>query len=126
MACKMREEAREHFKKLGLSYSVIHIGFLEELIKILKEELELYLKNCGEHAQQMNMSVSKLRIKDKKFLKSKGLQYARIQIDGSYFERREGITFATSGFIGFGGEFSDVNVKPILKAFHRWCDLLPK
>ncbi|TQK75163.1 hypothetical protein FB479_101775 [Brevibacillus sp. AG162] len=62
------------------------------------------------------MKVSKPRVKDVKILKS-GPKHAQIQIDGSYFSRREGITFSQTGFIGFGGGFSDVNVQPILKAF---------
>lgn len=117
-----RDEAREHFKKLGLSYSDLTKEDITTLVSILSDELNAYFLHGGEHARQMDMKVSKPRVKDIKVLKKTGLQYARIQIDGSYFKRREGITFSSSGFIGFGAEFSDVNVKPILKAFLRWCD----
>lgn len=120
-----RNEAREHFKNLGLTYSNLTKEDITALRDILAAELLSYLSYGGEHAQQMNMKVSKLRIKDVKALKS-GLKQARIQIDGSYFSRREGITFSKTGFIGFGGEFSDVNVQPILKAFVRWCDCVAK
>ncbi|WP_141433713.1 hypothetical protein [Bacillus sp. 03113] len=118
-----RNRAREHFKNLDLSYSSLKEEDINKLTAILSEELLSYLEYGGEHAQQMNMKVSKARKKDVKVLKS-GLQYARIQIDGSYFKRREGITFSQTGFIGFGGEFSDVNVEPILKAFCKWCNLI--
>ena len=117
-----REKAREYFQRCDLDYSMVTMNDIDKLVKLLDEELQLYLVIGGEHAQQMNMKVSKLRKKDVKVLKKDGLQYARIQIDGSYFERREGITFSHTGFIGFGCEFSDINVEPILKAFVRWCD----
>jgi hypothetical protein len=121
---KARDEAREYFKNKGLSYLNITEEDIKKLSEILSEELVSYLENGGEHTKQMDMRLSKPRIKDVKVLKQTGLQYARIQIDGSYFDRREGITFSSTGFIGFGAEFSDVNVQPILKAFHRWCDLV--
>lgn len=119
-----REEAREYFVNKGLDYSKINEDHINKLTKILSEELEYYLQNGGFHALQMDMKVSKSRVKDIKVLKRTGLKYARIQIDGGYFQRREGITFSQTGFIGFGAEFSDVNVAPILKAFCRWCDVL--
>lgn len=120
-----REEAREYFKNKGLDYSKIKKEDIEKLITVLSEELISYLGYGGVHAQQMDMKVSKFMVKDKKFLKN-GLKYARITIDGSYFKRREGITFSQTGFIGFGAEFSDVNVDPILKAFCKWCNDLVK
>lgn len=116
-----REHAREHFQRCDLDYSMIKLEDINKLVNIVSDELQSYLEYGGEHAEQMNMKVSKVRKKDVKVLKS-GLQYARIQIDGSYFKRREGITFSSTGFIGFGVELSDVNVQPILKAFCRWCD----
>ncbi|WP_255260079.1 hypothetical protein [Bacillus thuringiensis] len=116
-----REMARAHFKNLGLSYEKINKEDINCLLEIISSELSSYLEHGGEYAQQMDMKLSKLRLKDVKVLK-KGLQYARIQIDGSYFKRREAITFSSTGFIGFGGELSDSNVDPILKAFCKWCD----
>ncbi|AUM93811.1 TPA: hypothetical protein LA742_001152 [Clostridium botulinum] len=119
-----REEAREYFKNKGLDYSNIKKEDIESLTEFLSEELNYYLENGGFHAKQMDMEVRKQRVKDVKVLKKSGLKYARLRIKGSYFDDREGITFSQTGFIGFGGEFSDVNVAPILKAFCRWCDTL--
>lgn len=116
-----REMARENFKNLGLSYEKISKEDINSLLEIISSELSSYLEYGGERAQQMNMQVSKLRLKDVKVLK-KGLQYARIQVDGSYFKRREAITFSSTGFIGFCGELSGANAEPILKAFCKWCD----
>lgn len=119
-----REEAREYFKNKGLNYSMIKKEDIEKLTEILSEELNYYLKNGGFHAKQMGMQLRKPRVKDVKVLKRSGLKHAQLRIKGSYFNDREGITFSQTGFIGFGGEFSDVNVAPILKAFCRWCDTL--
>jgi hypothetical protein len=118
-----REEARGHFKNLGLSYAELTRDDIEKLHGMISHELSVYLENGGEHAKQMGMKVSKIRVKDVKVLKS-GLKYAKIQVDGSYFDRREAVTFSSTGFIGFCGELSEVNAEPILKAFVRWCDAL--
>jgi hypothetical protein len=123
--CELREKVRSKFKSSGLTYESINESDIFELIKFLKLELARYLINGGEHAMQMSMSVAKLRKKDYKF-SSKGLVYAKIEIDGSYFERREGITFSSTGFIGLGGEFSDRNIDPILIAFMKWTNSLKK
>ncbi|WEG18663.1 hypothetical protein PQ478_09290 [Alkalihalophilus pseudofirmus] len=116
-----REKAREQFQRCDLDYSMITLEDIDKLVEIVSEELQTYLEYSGEHAKNMNMKVSKLRKKDVKVLKD-GLHYARIQVDGSYFKRREAITFSSTGFIGFGGELDDKNVAPILKAFCKWCE----
>lgn len=115
-----REEARKHFKDLELSYENISPVDIRKLSNMLESELIDYFKNGGPHSQQMNMRVSKQLKRDVKFIDNK-LEYAYINIDGSYFKGREGISFNQNGFIGFGGEFSDVNVGPILRAFCKWC-----
>ncbi len=116
-----REKAREYFQRCDLDYSMVALDDIDKLVQMVSEELQSYLKFGGEHAKGMDMKASKLRKKDVKVLKD-GLQYARIQVDGSYFKRREAITFSSTGFIGFGGELDDKNVAPILKAFCKWCD----
>lgn len=115
-----RDEARKHFDDLGISYESIKEIDVRKLSNILESELIDYFEHGGDHAKQMDMKVSKLRKKDMKFEDGK-LVSARIQIDGSYFKRREGITFNENGFIGFGAEFSDINVQSILEAFCKWC-----
>lgn len=116
-----RNEAREHFKNSGLNYEILNAEHIKSLSDILSSELDNYYVNGGEHAKQMDLKLSKSRVKDVKVLKS-GLKYARLQVDGSYFKRREAITFSQTGFIGFGGELDDKNVQPILIAFCRWCN----
>lgn len=118
-----RDEARAYFAGKGLSYDNISLLSIRKLSNMVESELIDYYQSGGEHAMQMNMRVSNQKKKDTNF-KGGNLVAARIGIDGSYFKDREGITFSQTGFIGFGGEFSDVNVQPILQAFCKWCDTL--
>lgn len=120
-----RDEARKVFKSYELSYEDITKKDIRILSNMLETELINYLDYGGEHAQKMDMKVSSQLKKDASFANDK-LEYAFIKIDGSYFKKREGISFNKSGFIGFGGEFSDVNVEPILKAFIKWCNKVSK
>lgn len=116
-----REQARKHFVESGLSYADICEQDINLLNNILSEELSSYFVSGGAHAKGMELKVSKLRKKDIHVLKN-GIKSARIQVDGSYFERREAITFSQTGFIGFAGELDQKNTQPILQAFVKWCD----
>lgn len=116
-----REEAREHFKKVGLNYEKLLPVDIEQLAHMIEIELSGYLNSGGDHAKGMAMKVSTIRKSDIKFKGGKFVA-AKIQVDGRYFKRREAVTFSETGFIGFGGELDDKNVQPILKAFCNWCD----
>ena len=118
-----REEARERFNRSELTYANLTLGDIFILMGILSNELSSYLEYGGDHAQQMAMRLHTPKVKDIKG-SANGLKYAYIKISGSYFREREGISFNENGRIGFGGEFSDVNTDPILKAFCHWCDTL--
>lgn len=119
-----RNEARDYFENLGLSYNRIREGDIELLLSILSQELALYKNNGEEYAKLMDMKVRKPLVKDVKILKRTGLRYASLKIDGNDFVKREAITFNEDGFIGFGGELCEKNVQPILHAFHSWCDMI--
>lgn len=121
----VRMKAREHFAEANLHYGVIQVEDIELLIQLLREELLAYLNSGSEHAKSMRIKVREPLKKDIKVLK-KGLKYAYIQIDGSYFSKREAISFHENGTIGFCCEMSGVNAEPILTAFHKWCDTLDK
>lgn len=117
------DEARKYFLNKGLNYKNIDMESLDMLAEKLSFNLEKYKLEGGFHAEQMGMKLRKRTKFDKKFSKD-GLVRARFYIDGSYFHKREGITFHEGGFIGFAGEFSTVNTQPILNAFIQWCDYL--
>ena len=115
-----RDEAMEHFKALGLDYSKVTRLSLRKLQNIIEEELINYLEEGSMESGQMNMTIASIRKNDVLFEDGK-LIVARVQVNGAYFSRREAVTFNRDGFIGFGGELSDKNVQPILKAFCKWC-----
>ena len=119
-----RDEAREYFKSLDLSYKDISEIDVYILTKYIEVELDNYYKNGGDHAKSMDLRVKAPLKKNVKVLKRSGLQYAYIRVAGSYFENREAISFNKDGFIGFGGELDSKNTTPIIKGFCNWCDYL--
>lgn len=117
----VNDEVRQYFKDKGLDYSKITANDIEFLNRFIERELTDYILSGNEHALQMDMSVSRLLKKDVKFNNGK-LGYAYLHVDGSYFKRRESVSFNERGFIGFCGELSGCNSQPILKGFCKWCD----
>ena len=124
-----REEVRELFKEIGLSYSEIRMFDVDKLRGFLKMELE-YFQNNG-----FTMKLCQLRKKDivldengsllKCFFRVKGI------IKGSnngafkdiiHFTERECISFNQDGFIGFAGWADDKNARPFIDAFIRWVN----
>lgn len=116
-----RDNARLYFENAELTYADITAEDINLLVELLSEELEAYRTTGGEHAKNMAMTVRKPLVKDVKILKT-GLKHAYIKVDGSYFEKREGISFNKDGFIGFAGSFDGSNTTPYLTAFMRWVD----
>lgn len=117
------KEAREYFNNCNLTYDDIDTNALDQLMLFLDESYKKFLIDYGTNAAEMGMSLASLRQKDKKFEKGK-LKYAFIMVDGSYFKRRECISFNGDGFIGFCGWSSGGNTIPAVNAFKRWCDWL--
>ncbi|MGG3890247.1 hypothetical protein [Metabacillus fastidiosus] len=110
------EKARSRFNK-EFSYSMlkeIHINYLRLLVS----------QELIDHDKEINMSLKTPLKKDTAILKTKGLKYAAINVNGSYFSNREGITFNQDGFIGFAGWASGYNLKPFVDAFEKWMDWL--
>lgn len=117
------EEARQYFKDCQLDYLKINEIALKKLMHMVDGELHDYLADGSEHAVEMDLKLSKLFKKDRSF-KYCGIEYAYIKVDGSYFKKREAISFNKDKFIGFCGELSSVNSEPIIRGFCNWCDWL--
>lgn len=117
------EEARKYFKDCQLDYLKINEIALKKLMHMVDGELHDYLAEGSEHAVEMDLKLSKLFKKDRSF-KYGGIEYAYIKVDGSYFKKREAISFNKDKFIGFCGELSSVNSEPIVRGFCNWCDWL--
>lgn len=120
-----RDEARSYFKESSLTYELLTEADIDVLWETVERELRKF-QIAEDPEKMMGMVMRKTRKKDVKILKRSGLQFAYLKINGSYFEGREAISFQRNGFIGFGGELSDRNVKPILEGFCRWCDITSK
>jgi len=114
------EDARNKFQGSGLSYDILDEPKIRLLYKMLGEELKFFQKY--EDDQKMEMTLSR---KLDMFVSNEGkFQRAFMYVNGSYFKRREAISFNPGGFIGFGGWASSKNVQPMVRAFVKWCDKL--
>lgn len=116
-----RNQAREKFKRLGLGYRHISRTRIYLLLAVLEEEFERSRNNPE------SMDNVSPRTKKKFVLKldgDGGIEEAYLYMSGSYFKKRECISFNIGGFIGFAGWASDGNVQPVLRAFMRWCDMV--
>ena len=120
-----RDEAREHFKPSGLSYSEIDIRAL----RYLQIEVDSEFNRCRKAAMNSGDSGYWVRVNDAKHFKGEYAEdghviCAFLTAKGTYFTAREVVSFNRNRFIGFAGEADDRNVQPVLTAFMRWCDWL--
>jgi len=79
-------------------------------------------RNLVDHDPEMRMRLHPLNDMVMEALHRHGwpLRGVEIQVRGSYFDRREAVTFGTSGFIGFCGWADSLNSKPIEDGFEEW------
>ena len=115
------EECREYFKSCGLSYSKINELDIIALMSIIETEFNRIIDEGFEFQRHMKLKVRKPLKKDIKVI-NKGLAFAYLKCDGSYFSKREAISFNSDGFIGFCGWADNSCSQPILRAFLKWCD----
>lgn len=120
-----RDQAREHFKQCGLSYSDVDIRAL----KYLQVEVDSEFNRCRKAAMNGDMRDYWMRVNDATYFKGEYAEdghviCAFLTAKGTYFSAREVISFNRNGFIGFCGEADDNNAQPVLIAFMRWCDWL--
>lgn len=115
-----RNDARQFFKDHGLTYSDITVFSIDNLWLRCEHEICDCRLSGGETEMKMGMRMASVRKKDIKEDNGK-FKAAQLHVTGSYFTRREAITFSETGFIGFGGDLDEKNVAPILEAFRKWC-----
>lgn len=114
-----RNEAREYFKRKGLTYDDI----TEDDILVLSVLLEKELKKSNKvHETSSDMTLSS-NVDVKR--KSDGrIDCCYLYMNSNYFTSREAISFNEDGFIGFAGWADVGNTNPLLRAFLKWCDYL--
>lgn len=110
-----RDEARNYFKNNNLSYELINMNDIYRLIQLLNIEISK-LNSCM-------LMMNEPKKKDYKFKDNK-LVFAELRVKGTYFDRREAITFNQDGFIGLCGWADGYNSQPILYGFINWCEYL--
>ena len=112
------EEARQYFRRKGLSYHDITEGDILSLLMLLNREIKKSNK-AGE------TSVSTMHMSSKIYMKKRTngtIINCFLYVNSHYFTRREAISFNEDGFIGFAGWADQRNTNPLLRAFLRWCD----
>ena len=114
------DEARNYFKKCGLTYNDITEGDILSLVLMINRELKKSNK-VGETSVN-TMSLSK-KIDIKKNTNGSIIS-CFLYLNSHYFTRREAISFDKDGFIGFAGWADDGNLNPLKRAFLAWCDQL--
>lgn len=114
--------AREHFKELGLKYWNITKDDIDELHAMLTLMMAETRATLTDEPVQSHWKMCRKY----KFIPidgdNDGMFAAFLRCDGSYFEKREVISFNSDGFIGFCGWASSKNTKPITDTFMAWCD----
>jgi hypothetical protein len=84
------------------------------------------LERClhEQHGQRLEMEMVPMNDKVMQAVRRHGWpkRGVELHVKGPYFDRREAVTFSTSGFIGFCGWASGTNERPILDGFREWVE----
>ncbi len=110
---KTTDYAREYFKKSEIVYEEITRREIDKLIEFIEIELK-------EH-KHFPMRLSKIV----RFSR-KGYDFGQcyIYVNGSYFKKRQAISFEGEDWIGFCGWACSNNAQPFIIAFLNWCDYM--
>ena len=117
-----RDQCRDKFKELGLSYRDISEGDILSLVLMINREIEKSRKS-GE------LSVKTIRLSGKMDMKCEPdgtIKECYLYMNSDYFKQRECISFNKDGFIGICGWADIKNSSPVKRAFLGWCDELAK
>lgn len=114
------DEARELYKKSGLTYRDIGSKEIAMLMDCIKAELLIT-------ETDLKFSLPNLRKSDINYNDDGSIKNCYIMVNGDYFKRREAISFNTASlkgdeFIGFAGWASTANTQPFINAFVIWLN----
>ena len=113
-------DARDYFKKCGLSYDDITEGDILTLVILLNQEIKKSNKSGETSMGTLTLSKKMDFVQSSKHTMKRCFLY----VNSHYFTQWECISFNEDGFIGFCGWADQGNTNPILRAFLKWCDVL--
>lgn len=107
-------------KKFGITFlqAELNLGLLYDL---LNKHIGIFnIEMMGKKAKYW------LHVNEPKKYKShcNTWNYISITGKGTYFNKREAITFCDSGYIGFCCEADSKNEMPVLRAFGEWLEMI--
>ncbi|MDM1021639.1 hypothetical protein QSV37_15200 [Acinetobacter sp. VNK23] len=111
-----REQARNYFAHVGLSYGQITLTKIKALHSILDKRLKA--SGIFDKSLRCHKDI------EFQFTEDGGMAHASIKCSANYFTGRQAVQFDENGFIGFAGWSDEHAVKPMLEAFVEWCDLM--
>ena len=114
------DEARDYFKRCGLTYADITEWDILSLVLMINREL----KKSNRVGETSVNTISLSKKIDMKKNTNGTILNCYLYLNSHYFTRREAISFNTDGFIGFAGWADDGNLNPLRRAFLLWCDEL--
>lgn len=115
------DKAREVFKESGLDYNDVY-DFLPVMVQAIQSNID---EHCEKH-DSLPMTVCDGYYPVKYMRNTRNITSFFVYVDGSYFTRRECVSFNPDGFIGFAGWASSLNVAPILQGFVDAVELIKK
>ena len=105
--------SREYFNKLGLTMGDLTLKCCEKLSDLITDEINILLAD-----KSYNM-IKRLRM-NRKIKKDRfGIH---LLTDGSYFDKRQAISFWFADGIIFCSWASGCNRIPYIRGFIKWCD----
>ena len=112
---KENDHVRSLFNE-QFTYSDVDEGDILALIFIINSKLKEHRKKVPE----MMLRLSKVSHVKKNTNGS--IKECYLYCNGTYFKKREAISFNRDGFIGFAGWASSGNSEPFTEAFKHWID----
>ena len=114
------DQARVYFEYSELTYAKLNrftIDLLANMIQteIMKQRIEI------PDTALLNVEPPKYTAKQ---LKTGTFSGFELTVSGTYFSKREAITFNENGFIGFAGWASGYHKEPFTVGFIKWCDAI--
>ena len=104
----------------GLTYASLNRYSIDLLVHIMQGEimkLRIEIPDCA----LLAIDPPKYTAKQ---LRTGKIKEIEITVSGTYFSKREAVTFNENGWIGFCGWASGYNNEPFVNGFAKWCHAL--